>query len=309
MLAILFLLIGLFILIKSGEATVKYSINFARIIGISELAVGFVLIAIATSVPELAVAVMSSLANEGLISLGNIFGSNIADIALIFGILAFITRFEFKKDDIKESIKIIGIASLITIPLIFLDRIWWAYGFICLVVFIFLSYSMLKNSYRLEEKAPEFEGIKTLEIVKIIFKALFALVFVVLSSKLVIDSSIELIQVFGLAESFIGATVIAIGTSLPELSVALSAIRNGRIGLAIGDVIGSVITNITLVLGFTIIFNPIFLGEIARTIIISSLVINMIFLFLLGRKFDKITGSILLGSYLLFLIILFFSQF
>jgi cation:H+ antiporter len=147
--------------------------------------------------------------------------------------------------------------------------------------------------------------IKTIEIVKSVSYVLISVAFVIIGAYITTDSAIKIAGFFGLAESIIGASILAVGTTLPELSVNVSAIRRGNVSLAIGDTIGSIVTNLTLILGIALIINPITFAGVG-ILLLSLIFVNLLFmLFSTRMKFDKIIGIILLIIYAVYLMSLF----
>ena len=289
------LLIGLIILVKSSELSILYSVRLSKLIGISQMAIGFLLISVITSLPELSIAIISGLQGNGLLSVGNLLGSNIINICLIFGIMAIIATVRYNNQDHKELIRSISITSVIALILVFIGQINFLFGLFCIIVFCLFFYSIYKNHYRLRTKKLKYKGLKTIETVKALFYLLISIAFVMISSKFVTDSAISISQMFGIAETIIGATIIAVGTSLPELSIAIIAIKRGNYSLALGDVIGSLVTNLTLIFGITAMLGTIVIGDITHLLAMFLLFTNMIFLFLTSAmKCSKWQGIILL---------------
>lgn len=304
---VLVLVVGLFFLAKFSEVAIKAAVKLSELLGISELAIGFILIAVSTSLPELFIAIMSSLRNEGLLSVGNVLGANVLNITLIFGIISIIAKITIKKNDFRQIVKAVSITSLLLIPLLFLEQIWWAFGFLCIAAFLFYSRSILKEGYRISW-GEKVSGLKIVETLKNLIISLASIAIVILSAKFVTDSAIEIAGVLNIAESLIGASILSFGTTLPELSVAVAAVRRGKIGIAIGDGIGSIITNMTLVLGVASLANPIVVGVIVKLSAVMLLGINLLFLTIASRmRLEKIHGFILLSAFALFMLSLFYA--
>ncbi|NOZ82016.1 MAG: sodium:calcium antiporter [Candidatus Micrarchaeota archaeon] len=295
---LIFLIAGLGLLIWSGEKTVKAVLRFSRVSGISEIAAGFLLVAVTTSIPELGVAVVSSIQGVPEISIGNIFGSNIANILLVFGLVMLISRVSFEERDIAESKRILVAASAVSLPLVFIDA-WWGFALVCLYIFWSFCRKTYTEGYGLEERKPRFRGLKSVESAKSCLSALFFVSLVLLSSKLVVESAVELVKLLGVSKGFIGSTVIAVGTSLPELVVAVSAVKRSP-GILIGDILGSVLANSTLILAFTSIVSPVVLDIPLRILVLVSITVNIFFYFAISRS-GKILGAGMLLAYLFFI--------
>jgi cation:H+ antiporter len=298
-LVILLLIIGLVLLVKFSDITVKSAVKLSKLADINEMTIGFVLIAVSTSIPELSIAITSSLSGQGIISFGNIIGSNVSNLALIFGIIS-IAGFTIAKKDFPEIVDAIIITSLIPIFILCLGIIDAVFGIFCLITFILFSRLVMKRGIAVKEHE---EGLKTLKIVKSTVFVIVSVLFVWLGAKLVIDSVMIIAQYLSIAEQSISAIILGIGTTLPELSVAIMALKNKNISLAIGDGIGSVVTNLTLVLGVATLISPITIDNTSRLLLFSLILVNVLFLFLARRlKFSKKEGAILLSAYIIFLI-------
>jgi len=295
------LLIGLAFLVKFSSLTIKNAIRFSHLTGISSMTVGFIIIAVATSLPEFAIAIISSLKNEGLLSLGNIIGANISNVALIFGITSLI-GFQLKRFDVVQAQKILIITTIIAIFILILRILNYVLGIFLLIVFYIFSKAIVKNRTKAKQRA---KGLR-IESIKSLIYLLVSIIFVVISASIVTDSAVKLADKIGIAESVIGATILAMGTTMPELSVNIAAIRKKNVGLAVGNTIGSVITNITLILGVATLINSISVGYAEIVGLVSLILINVLFFFLLARGvFRKYEGIILLAVYAVYLAVMF----
>jgi len=296
---------GIMVLAKSSELTVKFAERISVLTGVGKIAIGFILIAVATSLPELSIAVLSSIKGEGLLSVGNILGSNIMNIALIFGLISMIAAVKISKPDYKEIRKAVFATSLLALPLIFLDSVWWAFSVACFSAFFLYLKSIAGKEFK--ENSIKVNGLITVETIKTAAALAVSISAVIISSFFVTDSAIAIAGIFGIAESLIGATIVSLGTVMPELSVAIAAVRRGDVEIAIGDGIGSIITNMTLVLGVASLASPIYFGDIVRFSAAAMIAINLAFLALASSgRLGKKSGAILLGLFAAFLISLFF---
>ncbi len=265
MLSLIYLVISTILLAKSAEIVVDSAAKLSRYFGISQVTIGLVLVAVTTSLPELVIAVVSSSMGEGAISAGNVFGSNIANIFLVIGLGAFLYSSKIPRKNIGE----IGLALLLTTVIsayiIFNSTVQgWALGFpggaMLLIIFAIYIFYLVKEKKKVEKnhKGSVKEDKKKAMYAFVLFVAGMIVVFI--SSGFVVDNAVLTAQRFGIAESVIGATIIAVGTSLPELTTTLQALKKKRYGMAIGNVIGSNMTNITLVLGATAVINEIYVN-------------------------------------------------
>ena len=312
--ALLTLLIFTFILSKASSLVVNNASKLARFFGISQLAIGFLLIAVSTSLPELAVSVASSSAKEGAIAAGNVFGSNIANILLVLGLGAFLYGFKVKKENLADIALVLLLTTLISSYIILHSQISQSAlglyeGILLLLIAGWYGWRVLGK-----KRAPE--GQSEIPITR--HQGLMAFLFftagilaVIISSSFVVDSAVKLAEIAGVSKSFIGATIIAIGTSLPELSIDLQAIRKKQYGLALGDAIGSNMANITLVLGAAAAINPIAVQlKVFIAALVFAIAANMLFFYLatLKKKFERKDGTLMLALYALYLLTIFFLQ-
>lgn len=296
---IFLLLLGLLILIKSSSITIDRAVKLSKLSGISQLAIGFIFIAVITSLPELSIGIISSLQGNGILSMGNLIGANISNLTLVLGSIAFI-GFNLGKIYSRQIEQSVIITTAIAIFLIILGNAGFIFGIFCLAIFYIFSSSIAKVAIEVEV-----EGIKSLEIIKAVFHLLLAISFVIIAAYIVTNSSIALAESLGITESVIGATILAIGTTLPELSVSLAAARKRNISLAIGNIVGSMITNLTLILGVVSLINPIVFGHDIITALSFLIAVNLIFLLLAHRmKFGIREGVALLSIFILYLIII-----
>ena len=253
------LITSLVILVKTSQWVIDSSLKLAKITGLSEMVIGFIFLAVATSLPELAVSLSAIASNDIGLSIGNLLGSNVADICLVIGIAALFGPLIIKEKQLKELSSILFLSSLIPILLLSLTYASRLVGVILIFVFFFFVYYSVKRGMKvkIEEK---FERIDHMYPIKLWATTLFWFVLgfvgVFLSSRLIVDSASSIALSIGMTEAVIGATVIAIGTSLPELAVGITAMKAKRWHLLFGNAIGSTVTNITLILGTVLATTP-----------------------------------------------------
>lgn len=331
---IVILFVSFYILVKSSDYFVKSSSSIAKTFGISELVIGLTLVAIGTSIPELASSIVASISGSGSIVVGNIVGSNVANIALIVGISALLFAIpKNRKIVIKDGYILLFITGLFVLALSDL-KITFIEGIVLLVLyFSYLMFLFEKKESQNENEFREYinyiflfkylKKVKSIltpsnrikknavlpkkEIGKNVAILLLSMFGIVVGAKYLIAQAIFFAELFNLSEVFIGLTLIAIGTSLPELSVTLSAIKNGLSDIAIGNVIGSNIANILLVGGASALFSDISIVKSSYNLIMPFLFgITVLFLFLLNSKgISKIGGAVLLILYSIFIAALF----
>ena len=295
------LFVSLLILAKCSHLVVDNTLKLAKFFRIGEMTVGFILLSVSTSLPELAVAVVSTPAGQGSISIGNVIGSNIADILVVIGACAMIATIRIKKDEMLELIRLLFITSMIPLILLLRNEFGWVEGLILLCIFAGYIYYLFKKEVNLgisEEVSKKNASYAFLY---------FALgtIGVLVSARFTVDSAVRIADTFSLSKSLIGATIIALGTSLPELAIDTAAVRKGNIKLALGDAVGSCMTNLTLVLGVTgLLSQSTFNITVVSSLIIFLLITNLLFWYFLEtrRKLNRKEGMMFLLLYMIFLI-------
>ncbi len=302
------LIISLLILAKSSEKVIESAIKLAGYFKIGQLAVGFLLLAVSTSLPELTVSVMAASQGAASITVGNVFGSNIADVLLVLGSVAAIYGIRTRQGEWGEAAFILLVVSVITMTVIVLEGLDAYTGALLICMFILFVWYLLRRKKAIEMMG---NGITKVEALHAFLFFSVGIVFVMVSSGFVVESAIKLADGLNLAKSFIGATIIAIGTSLPELAIDLQAIKRKAYALAIGDAIGSTMVNLTLVMGVAALIKPIaFTKEIVYTLGVFSVLANGLLLFLIfrSRPLTRNHGIVMLFLFLVYLLVLYGVQ-
>ena len=250
---LILLLSSLAIIAVISDRIIIYVTKLSSYFGLSEMSAGFILLSVATSLPELFVSALASLTNQGGLSVGNVLGSNIANLTIILGLAVLISRTKITIDSNseKELVQFLFLSSLI--PLFILQRgsIGPVLGVVLLILFVYFSINISKKA----GKISSLGFYRRKEINFIIIKFLIAIGLILFLSKIVVDNGVGIAQSLGLPPSVIGATIIAFGTSLPELATTIQALKKRLFGMALGNIFGSCITNLTLVLGIASILS------------------------------------------------------
>jgi cation:H+ antiporter len=301
------LLAGLAILMKASDWTIRGALRIAHIARLSEAVVGFLFVAVATSFPEMSIAVTGVLTGEIGISIGNLLGANIADIALIIGIGAIAVPITVRKGVLQEMSLVLLLSSLVPIMLLGLAQASNVIGLLLLGIFGAFLFYTIKRNISLDKPHPT-EHANHLGKALLLFGV--GIAGVIISARLVVGSAVELAGFLGVAESAIAASIISMGTTLPELSVTLAALRHGHVAMGLGNAIGSTLINITLILGLVLATSAFAINLATfETILLFALLVNILVLvFMVRGRLDRNEGLILLGTYLLFLMILFGVQ-
>jgi len=304
------LLVSLLVLSKSSEFVVEHSLVLARFLKLSELAVGFLLLSVATSLPELVVSTISSLQGVGGIAVGNVFGANIADLTLVLGIALFFgkIRFQFHGKKNFELLAALAITSILPIALL-TEELKPRAGLFLLFFFTAFAYMVLKQRVAFEPRVGK--RISGKSAVASAFLFTVGIVVLLLSANYAVKSGVNLAGALGFSNAFVGASLIALGTTLPELAVNIAAVRKGVGGLALGNSLGSAVVNLTLVLGIAALLNPVNASVTAfLNLILFSLIVNCVLWLLLRfeKQWGKREGIILLLLYASFIALLFFVE-
>jgi len=304
---LLILVVSLVVLAFSSHYTIKAIEKIIELTGLSEMSAGFILLATFTSVPEIIVALFAVLQGEAGISIGDILGSNVFNIGAVLGILGI---FGYLKTCcttlLTELTDILFITSLIPLLLVIFKVASPVVGIVLLATFAANTYFMAKK----RTPTVESNGLEVVaegrDKIEVIVMLLVTLAGVIVAARLVVSSGVTIAALLGAPPILLGAKVIAIGTSLPELSTDFTAVRKGRVHLAIGGIIGSNLTNLTLVLGLVLLVAPFAVDMIIFTEILPFILITTVIFwrFLTRGGISKIGGVILLVAYLLFQIII-----
>jgi len=240
------LIVSLFLIGAVSDRIIRYTLVLSRVFGLSEIAAGFILLSVTTSLPELSVSTVASLAEEGGLSVGNVLGSNIANLTIIIGLAVFLSKTEIlvKGESQKELVQFLFLSSVIPLFIVQRGSLGPILGFVLLILFVYFSITISRKTGKIEPLARDLENTAIVG-----FKFIVSLAIIILLSKLVVDSSLDVAESMGLPPSIIGATIIGLGTSLPELATTIQALKKKFFEMALGNLLGSCITNITLILG------------------------------------------------------------
>jgi cation:H+ antiporter len=311
MIEYLYLVIGLVLLVAGANYLIKGSTNLAKRFGVSELIVGLIVLAFGTSLPELMVSVLSALGGNTDIALGNVIGSNISNTLLILGLCAVIFPLVVKKSIAWKEIPlgILAVSSLVILSGEIVFGFTPVFGRFDGIIFLSLFLVFLYYSY----KSLKVHKVVTVDIKKnkdflTALMILGGLAAVLFGGHLIVDNAVLIANKVGISQFLVSATIIAIGSSLPELVVSLVAIFKKKANLAIGNIVGSNIFNIFYILGITALIKPITIPlfaffDITFLLITSLLLFASIFI---GRKYaiGKSSGIIFLILYLIYLMII-----
>lgn len=306
---IVLLLVGFVLLIKGADMFVDGSSSVAKILKVPSVIIGLTIVALGTSFPEAAVSITASIQGKNEMALSNIIGSNTFNLLMVIGISAFIKAFavdqDIKKRDLPFNILLTAVLLFFTFTGRKIGRLEGIIFIIILIGYIWiLIKSALKN--KIEEEAV------AMSVPKSILFILIGVVAIIGGGQLVVNNASAIASELGLSDLFIGLTIIAIGTSLPELVTSVVAAKKGESGLALGNAVGSSILNILFILGFSTVLSPISVvsAEFFKVMIdiIILLIVSMILqVFCVTRdkvsKFEGVICVLLYMGYMAFVII------
>ena len=298
-LAVLLLIVGFILLTKGADYFIENSASFAEEKGISPHVVGVTIVAFGTSLPELLVSIISSINNYNDLALGNIVGSNISNIGLVLSVSTFIFYYVLKTDILpdKDANNDSYVMLLAVLMLYFfamdksISQFEGGVFFSLYIIYIFWLYNRTKGD------EVNSDDSKTSYIY-----LLGGLIALLIGAQLTVDSAVEIAIAIGIPEIVIGLSVVAVGTSLPELAGTISAARMGHKEIAVGNVIGSNIANIFLVMGILSLINPIAVQDFVVEQTLPLLIILTLVTFGLIRiPLNRLSGSLLFAFFLFFI--------
>lgn len=308
----LLLIVGMVLLIKGADFFVEGSSGIAKRLGIPSLIIGLTLVSLGTSAPEVSISINAVLAGSSDMSVGNVVGSNICNIFLILGISAIFTPLifssEIKKYDIPITIGMFIVLILFSF-VITPNAIYWYEGIILLLLFIgYTVFLIFRSRKNIAEKEDDEE--KKANIIKCIILVGLGLAAIIFGGNFVVDNAREIALEFGMSETLVSLTIVAVGTSLPELVTSTVAAIKKEGDIAIGNVIGSCIFNIVLILGLSAVVAP--AGPAIRLDVSSLIFFDMIIMLiggvalfvisLLSKKMSRWQGIIFLIIYVLYIV-------
>ena len=310
------LVLGLVILLLAGDLLVRGAVNVALRVGIPALIVSLTIVAFGTSAPELLISVNAVLEGVPGLAYGNVVGSNIANILMVLGVPAVLSRLHTSGFDTRKSYMTMVGVTLIFIALCFTAPLTWWHGLILLGLLAFILWDQARDAIRhrrelraaAAEEEEEVEGADPgMAWWKIAVFLVLGLIGLPLGADLFVDSSVEIAEMFGVSDTVIGLTLVAIGTSLPELATTVMAAIRRQADVALGNVIGSNMFNLLAILGVTALVGPIpvdspFQSYDLWVMLASALIIAP---FVFNRKLDltRRWGLLLSVLYILYVIV------
>ena len=295
------LAVGFVLLVKGADWFVEGASRVAEKFGIPQLVIGLTIVAMGTSLPEAAVSVSAALKGSAEITIGNIVGSNIMNVLLILGITSVITPIAVQASTVKYEIPFVIVVSAILMALGYTDNvvgrvdgvILWA----LMLCYLWYLLVMAKKGGGQSEETPETD--KPMPVWKMLLLIVVGGVMIVVGSDVAVDAATELARIFGMSERLIGLTIVAFGTSLPELVTSATAAIKGKADIAVGNIVGSNIFNILFVVGTSALITPV---AYAANFFVDSIVCiaTAILLWVLvarNKRLGRAGGAVMLVCY------------
>ena len=303
---ILYIIFGLALVLVGAHILTEGSAAVAEKFGVSEFVIGLTIVAVGTSMPEFVVSSAAAVQGSSDMAIGNVVGSNIFNVFLILGLCALVSPLPFTRNNIRFDIPLVFIASMLLLVVAsdallglgevnLIGRIEGALMFLCYIALI--AWSVRSSKQDKQEVAAE----PRMKMWVAVLAILGGLVALVVGSRLFVNGASSVARSLGVSDALIAITLVACGTSLPELASSLVSVAKGQKGMALGNVLGSNLFNILFILGGCSMITPLTLGDITIidiTMVVMSAVIPFIFAFTLkGRNLNRIEGAAMVAIY------------
>lgn len=313
---ILWIVAGLVLILVGSDWLVEGASGVARKYGISEFVIGMTIVGIGTSMPELVSSLISAIQGHGDMALGNVTGSNTCNILLILGVTALISPIKYTRSNIRKDIPFAILVSLFLMLILYngfglfgevgtpgISRSDALYLLMIFVIFMIDSFKSAKNGADEEE-----ENVKPMPMGKALVFIQLGLVGLIFGGQVFVDHTVSIAERFHVSEAFISITLMAVGTSLPELATCVVAAMKGKNQLALGNIIGSNIFNISLIIGASAVISPFEIQTIS-TVDMAMVVVAAVLLWLAAftfkrKKLDRVEGAIFLLCYIGYIVYL-----
>lgn len=279
-------------------------VRLARRLGLSELTIGLTIVAAGTSTPELVVTADAALAGLGAIAVGNVVGSNIYNLAFILGVVSLVQIIPIERSLVHRDGVVLIASTLVGAAVMFDLTVSRAEGAVLVVLFVAYTTYLLRTGVGPSDAAPETTGIPTQLTERVAFRGrdavllVVGLVVVLISGDLMVGAASTLARAAGISDSVIGGTIVAAGTSTPEFAVSLVAMRRGRLGVSVGNVVGSNVFNMLGILGVAATIRPFSFGAVALESIawLTIVVVVMVAALWTGRQLSRPEGALFAAS-------------
>ena len=307
MLAYLLLPVGLVILMFGGDWLVKGASGLALKLNVPAVVIGLTIVAIGTSAPELVISLDAALIGAGGIAVGNVVGSNIANVLLVLGLPALIAPLAAPRDRLHVTLAFLVVATLLFMWLMATGSLERSAGLVLvllLILFLVLQFRAARNGHAAD--LSDEVGDMPAETWKLVAYLIVGLAALPLGAKLTVDAAVAIARALSVSDEVIGLTIVAIGTSLPELATTVSAARAGTTSVAMGNVIGSNMFNIAAIMGITVLVQPVPVGPHIIGFdmwVMAGATAFLVVVALAGFRLGRRVGGLLLAAYLAYLVV------
>lgn len=295
---LLFIVVGFTLLVKGADWFVDGAAGIAAKFGIPQLVIGLTIVAMGTSAPEAAVSITAAMKGSADITIGNIVGSNIMNILVILGLTSVIVVTAVAKSTVRYEIPFMIAITFLLLALGYTgNQITFIEGIIlwaCFILYLAYLFRMAKQN-----KEEVDEEMQDKPVWKLLLAVVIGIVCIVWGSNISVSAASEIARICGMSERFIGLTIVALGTSLPELVTSVSAARKGNADIAIGNIVGSNIFNILFVVGTTALITPVVFQPnfVADTLIAAGAAILLLVCVAKKQKLTRAAGAVMLAAY------------
>ncbi|MBR4814371.1 MAG: calcium/sodium antiporter [Paludibacteraceae bacterium] len=302
---ILFILIGFVLLVKGGDYLVEGSVSIARKAKLSSMVIGMTVIGFGTSAPEMLVSVNAALADSPGIALGNVVGSNIANIALILGVTGLLSTCVTDSHTLRVDLPFMVLACVLLLFVGMMGSIGRIAGILGILMLVaFLIWQIRASRRKGDADVPKTEDTPVRSLPVSIIMVVLSIAAMIVGANILVDGAKNVAAALGVSERVVGLTVVAVGTSLPELFASVMSAKRGETDLAIGNIIGSVSFNVFFVVGVSAAISPIMEGTAVffydYLLMVGLAVLLWLFLFT-KRTLERWEGAVLLLTYVAYI--------
>lgn len=281
----LFLIVGFVLLVKGADFFVDGSSSVARLLKVPSLIIGLTIVAMGTSAPEASVSITAALKHSSGLSVGNIVGSNMFNLLVVIGVSALIAPFVTDRQIVKRDLPVNAAMTAVLITFCADGKIGRLEGAVLLAGMIIYILVLIRNALKNREEGEEVKTLTPLMSILYIAGGIFA---IILGGNVVVDSATDIAKHFGLSDTIIGLTIVAVGTSLPELVTSVVAAKKGESALSLGNAVGSCMFNVLFILGASSIITP---QTITADIMINCVILLFVsvLLWIIGKSRGRVT--------------------
>ncbi len=299
LLNIFLLVLGFVMLVKGADIFVDGAVDIARRFKIPEMVIGLTIVAMGTSAPEAAVSIAAALKGSADITIGNVLGSNILNILIILGVTSLVAVLPVEKSTVFIDMPFVIITSVILLLTANGGTVVWWEGAIFLLLLAGYMFYLYKKTMANPGKDEEDDKIELKPLWKVILFILLGIVCIVKGSDFAVDGATGIARALGLSDRFIGLTIVALGTSLPELVTSVTAAFKGSTDIAIGNIVGSNIFNILFVVGMSALITPVAYSSafFADSLIAIGAAVLLFVLCLPKKQLNRFSGVVMLLCY------------